>query len=190
MLTLNPPTCPLESPAPVQLDSMTGVYNRETILSMLFRETDRAQRMSTSLCVILFDIDEFAALKSRLGVDACDELLRQVAARTTPLLRSYDLLGNIGGDVFLAVLPGCSPRDAKRMADRLRLDVFCAPFRVNDESIRLSAHFGLAASNGRSPLIVVREAEQALRAAKVADPESIRCFEDSPQPFDREAVAV
>ena len=42
-----------------QMDRLTGVYNRETMLSMMFRETDRVQRMKSSLCVILFDIDDF-----------------------------------------------------------------------------------------------------------------------------------
>src|ERR1039458_3464012 len=42
-----------------QVDHLTGIYNRETILSILFRETDRVQRMKSSLCMILFDIDDF-----------------------------------------------------------------------------------------------------------------------------------
>ncbi len=56
-----------------QFDRLTGVYNRETLLAMLFRETDRVQRMNSSLCLVLFDIDDFGHWNSRLGVDACDE---------------------------------------------------------------------------------------------------------------------
>ena len=44
-----------------QMDHLTGVYNRETMLSMMFRETDRVQRMNSSLCMILLDIDGEAA---------------------------------------------------------------------------------------------------------------------------------
>ncbi len=62
-----------------QLDRLTGVYNRETLLAMLFRETDRVQRMNCSMSLVLFDIDDFGHWNSRLGVDACDELLCQVA---------------------------------------------------------------------------------------------------------------
>ena len=65
-----------------QLDRLTGVYNRETLLAMLFRETDRVQRGKTSMCLVLFDVDDFGHWNSRLGVDACDELLCQVATRT------------------------------------------------------------------------------------------------------------
>jgi diguanylate cyclase (GGDEF)-like protein len=165
-----------------QIDRLTGVYNRETMLSMLFRETDRVQRMKSSLCVILFDIDDFGHWNSRLGTEACDELLCQVASRSTHLLRSYDLLGRPGKDEFLMALPGCSSANAVLMAERLRVDVFSAPYRVGGDAIRLSACFGVASSLGRSPVVVLREAEQALLVAKATGPESIQCAGDFPEP--------
>jgi diguanylate cyclase (GGDEF)-like protein len=166
-----------------QTDRLTGVYNRETMLSMMFRETDRVQRMNTSLCVILFDIDDFGHWNARLGTDACDDLLCQVAARTARLLRSYDVLGRAGMDEFLVALPGCSGVNAVMMAERLRMDVFSSPFRIDGEAVRLSACFGIASSMGRSPVVVLREAEQALLVAKATGPESIQCTGDCPQPY-------
>jgi diguanylate cyclase (GGDEF)-like protein len=153
-----------------QIDRLTGVYNRETMLSMMFRETDRVQRMNSSLCMILFDIDDFGHWNTRLGSETCDELLCQVAARTYRLLRSYDLL------------PGCSSVNAVLMAERLRMDVFSTPFHVNGEALRLSACFGIASSLGRSPVVVLREIEQALLVAKATGPESIQCAGDFPEP--------
>ncbi|HEV2486337.1 MAG TPA: GGDEF domain-containing protein [Terracidiphilus sp.] len=166
-----------------QLDWLTGAYNREALLALLFRETDRVQRSNSSLCLVLFDIDDFGHWNSRLGADACDELLCRVVARTTRLLRSYDVLGRPGKDEFLVVLPGCSTTNAMMLAERLRMDVFSAPFHVAGESIRLSACFGLASSNGRSPVVVLREAEQALERARGAGPESIEFFGDSVRPL-------
>ncbi|MGA2278335.1 MAG: diguanylate cyclase [Terracidiphilus sp.] len=163
-------------------DRLTGVYNRETMLSMMFRETDRVQRMNSTLCMILFDIDDFGHWNTRLGTDACDDLLCQVVARTARLLRSYDLLGRAGKDEFLIALPGCTSSNAVMMAERLRMDVFSAPFHVNGDSIRLSACFSIASSMGRSPVVVLREAEQALLVAKASGPESIECAGDCPQP--------
>jgi diguanylate cyclase (GGDEF)-like protein len=164
-----------------QMDRLTGVYNRETILSMLFRETDRVQRLNNSLSLILFDIDDFGHWNSRLGAVACDDLLRQVVGRTARLLRSYDLLGRAGMDEFLVALPGCATVNAGMLAERLRVDVFSAPFRVEGESVRLSACFGVASSHGRSPVVVLREAEQALEWAKAAGPESIQFFGEAAQ---------
>jgi len=164
-----------------QLDRLTGVFNRETLLSMLFRETDRVQRMNGALSLLLFDVDDFGHWNSRLGTDACDELLCQVTARTARLLRSYDLIGRPGKDEFLLALPGCNTQLALMLAERLRAEVFCEPFCVAGESIRLSACFGIAASNGRSPVVVLREAEHALAWAKDIGPESIQCFGEPPQ---------
>jgi diguanylate cyclase (GGDEF)-like protein len=166
-----------------QQDRLTGVYNREALLAMLFRETDRVQRLNSSLCLVLFDIDDFGHWNSRLGADACDELLIQVVVRTGRLLRSYDLLGRPGMDEFLVVLPGCCINNAVLLAERLRTDVFSVPFQVAGESIRLSACFGLASSSGRSPVVVLREAEQALERARQGGPESIECFGDALRSF-------
>jgi len=165
-----------------QVDRLTGVYNRDTLLSMLFRETDRVQRMKSSLCLVLFDVDDFGHWNSRLGAETCDNLLRQIAARATRLLRSYDLIGRTGKDDFLIAMPGCSSINASMLAERLRLEVFCAPFQVAGEAIRLSACFGISVSNGRSPLVVLREAEQALLWARAAGPESIQCFGEGQAP--------
>jgi diguanylate cyclase (GGDEF)-like protein len=165
-----------------QLDRLTGVYNREALLAMLFRETDRAQRMNSPLSLVLFDIDDFGHWNSRLGANICDELLCQAASRTTRLLRSYDLLGRPGMDEFLVAMPGCTPANAETLAERLQRDVFSLPFRVAGESIRLSACIGIASSQGRSPVVVLREAEKALQIAKEAGPESIQCFGETQRP--------
>jgi two-component system cell cycle response regulator len=164
-----------------QYDRLTGVYNRDTLLSMLFRETDRVQRMKSSLCMVLFDVDDFGHWNSRLGAEVCDDLLCQIAARTARLLRSYDLLGRTGKDEFLVAMPGCSSVNALMLAERLRIEVFSEPCHVAGETIRLSACFGISVSNGRSPLVVLREAEQALLWARAAGPESIQCFGEDQQ---------
>jgi len=165
-----------------QYDRLTGVYNRDTLLTMLFRETDRVQRMKTSLSVVLFDVDDFGHWNSRLGAEACDQLLCGVVTRAARLLRSYDLLGRMGKDEFMVAMPGCSSVNAVMLAERLRVEVFCEPFHVGGEAVRLSACFGISTSNGRSPLVVLREAEQALAVSRNTGPESIECFGECPNP--------
>lgn len=160
-----------------QTDSLTGVYNRQAMLSLLFRETDRVQRMKTSLCLILFDIDDFSHWNLRLGPGACDELLEQTAVRVARLLRSYDLLGRVGKDEFLAALPGCSVVNAMQLAERIKQEVFAAPFQIAGKAIRLSACFSVACSQGRSPVVVLRELEEGLAVAKQDGPETIRLAE-------------
>ena len=158
-----------------EIDPLTGAQNRAAVLASLFRETDRAQRMNTPLSLILLDVDDFGHWNLRLGLEACDRLLVEVAQRTTRLLRTYDLFGRTGKDEFLAGLPGCSTVNAVLLAERIRAEVFSEPFHAAGHAVRLSVCFGVAASAGRSPVVVLREAEEALRLAKEQGPETIHC---------------
>ena len=115
--------------APNTLDPLTAAYDRDALLSMLFRETDRVQRMKTLFSLVLLRHRRFRARTSQLGTAAGDGLLCQVGKRTPRLLRSYDLLGRVGNDEFLLTLPGCDSFNATMLAERLRIDVFAAPFQ-------------------------------------------------------------
>ena len=165
-------------------DPLTGLWNRNALLGMLFRETDRVQRMNTGMCVILFDIDDFGHWNARLGSAACDELLVKVVERVCALLRSYDLLGRVGKDEFLAALPGCTSGNGAMLAERVRTEVFAEAFAVGERIVRLSACFAVVASRGRSPVVVLREAEEMLRLARTEGPETIRCAGECPEARD------
>jgi diguanylate cyclase (GGDEF)-like protein len=168
----------------VRHDRVTGCYDRETTLRFLFRETDRVQRLRTLLSVMVVDIDNFGHWNQEFGRDACDGLLREVAVRLGHTLRSYDLLGRLEKDSFALILPGCGTIDAGMLADRIRFDVFSEPFYIEDPAagavpVQLTASYGVAASRGRSPIVVVREAEQILAQARLEGPGSIRCAGES-----------
>lgn len=150
--------------------------NRDALLSTLFRETDRVQRMKTSLCLILFGIDNLGQCNLPPGGSLCDDLLCQVLRRVPRILRSYDVSGRFDNDEILVILPGCSAADALTLAERLSADVFTEPYQVAGEVIHLSACFGIASSEGRSPMVVLREAKQALENARDAGPGLIACF--------------
>jgi two-component system, cell cycle response regulator len=154
---------------------LAALSNRETILSSLLRETDRVQRTNSPLSILLFDIDDFAFHSTRLGPDLCDQLLCSVAGRTMRLLRTYDLFGRPGTDAFLIGLPGCNLHNAVMLAERIRTDVFGPCFQVAAEPVCLTACLGVASSQGRSPLVVLREAECALQSARENGPDSIQC---------------
>lgn len=168
--------------ANAQFDRLTGAYNREGLLAILSRETDRVLYQRNPLSAVKFDIDDFGHWNSRLGADACDEILRTVVARSARILRSYDALGRLGADEFLIVLPGCSTNNALMLAERLRLEVFGVPFRIGRETLRLSACFGISTNASPSPIAMLREAERAVVLARQTGPESIQCFADSRPP--------
>ena len=158
-------------------DHLTGLWNREAVLRLLFQETDRVQRMHTPLSLILLDLDQFSVLNLQYGITACDQVLRQIADRFRRYLRSYDLIGRCGEDEFLVALPGCPLDLAGEQAERLRLTVRERPFTFQDATLNVTASFGVAESDGRSPLIVLREAERALADAKLGGRDRVAVFQ-------------
>ena len=88
-------------------DRLTGVFSRETMLTMLYRETDRVQRLRGALCLMLFDIDDFAHWNEELGHQACDGLLREVIVRTGRFCCVPTICwGVMGADEFLVGAAG------------------------------------------------------------------------------------
>jgi len=168
----------------VKRDTLTGTLNRDTLLTVLFRETDRIQRQQGSLALIGIDLDGLRAVNHEHGRDAGDQILREAARRISRLLRTYDVLGRIGSDEFLLILPGCSIVNAVMLAERLRSEVFGEPYWVRRSpahnpytatekgeivELRLTASYGIVLSHGRSPVVVMREIEQLLRQASQLD---------------------
>lgn len=169
-------------------DGLTGLWNREALLSLIFQETDRVQRMRTPLSLMLLDLDDFSRVNHDYGYEAGDRVLVELATRFRRQLRSYDLIGRCGEDEFLLALPGCTLESAKELAGRIREGILAKPFAVGREATTLTASIGVAASHGRSPLIVLREAERGLAEAKLGGKN--RVCGDGPQVYGSEGAMV
>jgi two-component system cell cycle response regulator len=155
-------------------DTLTGLHNRESMMRLLFQETDRAQRMRTPLTLMLIDLDKFSEVNLEYGYGTGDVVLREFALRLKRYLRSYDILGRCGEDEFLIGLPGCLAEQAVAMAERLQRSVLEKPYHIHRDVLNVPASIGIATSRGRSPLVVLREAERALGYAKMAGRNCIR----------------
>lgn len=87
-------------------DTLTGLANRTTFLRMLELEIARATRQGTPLSLVVFDVDDFAALNERAGGDAGDDVLRLVASALADQVRLVDTIGRLGPDEFGLIAPG------------------------------------------------------------------------------------
>lgn len=159
-------------------DPLTGAWRREAILDLMFKETDRVQRLQVPVSVILLDVDDFTNLNTKYSSNVADKLLKLLAGRLRRQLRSYDMLGRYAGDEFLIVLPGCTAAEAEAKAARIRLAVANRPFMVEGNEISMTACLSVAVSLGRSPLIVLREAERALSLAKQQGHNMVRYYSE------------
>jgi len=73
-------------------DSLTRLPNRESFKEKLQVALDDAQKNATSGAVLFMDIDEFKRINDTLGHDVGDELLKQLSARLTSLMRQTDAI--------------------------------------------------------------------------------------------------
>ena len=142
------------------------LLSRNDLVSTLFCETDRAQRMKMPLALVKLEIVAREGGQSEPGDAAFDTALREIVGRITPLLRCYDSVGQMADREYLLLLPGCSIVNAKRLAERLRDEVFGVSVAGCAEQMRFKACYAVASSGGRSPLVVLRDVDRALQRAK------------------------
>lgn len=106
------------------LDSLTGVANRRRFEVYYQHEWRRAIRNSTSLSIIMLDLDFFKAFNDSYGHQAGDLCLKRVASITKESLnRPGDLIARYGGEEFIIVLPETDEHGAAIVAERIRQKV-------------------------------------------------------------------
>jgi diguanylate cyclase (GGDEF)-like protein len=97
------------------------------------------------------------------------------------MIRETDVVGRVGGEEFVLILPGMEPDTAAATIERLRLAAEHA-FQLGSRLTRITASFGIAVSNGRKDLTWDRlqhEADLALYAAKGAGRNVSRLYDES-----------
>lgn len=104
-------------------DPLTGVNNRRYVERRLLEEVGRSRRHAHPLSCMYIDIDHFKHINDRIGHQAGDEVLREVAARIKAELRLSDALGRFGGEEFVVLLIDAELDDALTVAERIRLSI-------------------------------------------------------------------
>jgi two-component system cell cycle response regulator len=150
-------------------DSLTSLLNREAILDMLGREIARSTRENGTTTVLLADLDHFKSINDRFGHPIGDEVLRETARRFLRAVRTYDLVGRLGGEEFLVILGGCAAKEAMVRADQLRRSIEASPIATACGPIPLTISIGVLPARewGYPPREdVLRQVDVALYAAK------------------------
>jgi diguanylate cyclase (GGDEF)-like protein len=99
-------------------DLLTGALNRRGLEEVIHGELRRAARQPGSF--ICLDLDDFKLVNDTLGHVEGDRVLVEAVQHWKTKLRPYDILGRLGGDEFIIVLPGSSAADAERVLSRIR----------------------------------------------------------------------
>jgi diguanylate cyclase (GGDEF)-like protein len=102
-------------------DSLTGVLNRNGLVTAAQRAFSLADRTGIPITAILIDLDDFKAVNDRDGHVAGDRLLVQVATAWGAELEPEDIIARLGGDEFIVFLVGSDEGDALHLLERMRL---------------------------------------------------------------------
>lgn len=104
-----------------QVDALTQLYNRRYFEHEMEKEWKKARRESQSLALLVVDIDYFKLYNDTYGHAAGDECLRHVARLLSKTLhRPGDVLSRIGGEEFVALLPGIEAEGAMTVAKTMQ----------------------------------------------------------------------
>jgi diguanylate cyclase (GGDEF)-like protein len=150
-------------------DRLTGIANRETLLTTLLAEADRTARHGHPLSVAFIDIDRFKPVNDTYGHHAGDAVLRQVARLIGGSVRASDTFGRYGGEEFMLILPETRTEDAFTLAEKLRELVAAHPMHIRDDHrLGLTISIGIAGARGGELGIddLIDRADAAMYAAK------------------------
>jgi diguanylate cyclase (GGDEF)-like protein len=147
-------------------DALTGLVNRR-FMEEKIQAWLALSGPAKTFCACLLDIDHFKRINDTYGHIAGDQAIQHFARQAQECLRPTDILGRIGGEEFLLLLPGAHAGEAARVMSRLR-GAFEDGFLTRDGlRIRFTFSAGITVSRAGDtwPDILAR-ADRALYRAK------------------------
>lgn len=150
-------------------DSLTGLLNHTNLLQAIETEAARADRLETSMCLAMIDLDRFKSVNDTYGHLTGDHVLMSLARLLRDRLRRTDVVGRYGGEEFAVVLAGTSLSEAQELMDGLRDSFGALVHRSPDKTFQLTFSCGITCyRSGESATALVERADEALFAAKDA----------------------
>lgn len=146
-------------------DELTGVPNRRAVL----RRLDQTLTEGHAACsFLIIDIDHFKSINDQYGHAEGDTALKLVAATLRDSVRSPGFIGRLGGEEFVAVLPGTSGADAAEAAEALRRQVMAIDSLswIGERRITVSIGVTSRSDTVNTAQAMLHWADQALYEAK------------------------
>jgi diguanylate cyclase (GGDEF)-like protein len=125
-------------------DPLTGLPNRALLLERLEQAMMQAGRQRKAVGLLLLDLDYFKSVNDRLGHQAGDRILQQVAERISGCIRGCDTACRYGGDEFVILLPEVRGTEDVEAVARKVAACLSEPYRVGEHVIAIAASVGTA----------------------------------------------
>lgn len=124
-------------------DMLTNLPNRRAILDALQRQLAQAQRSQQPVSVLMIDVDHFKQINDTQGHLVGDHVLYVLARTIQDRIRTQDLVGRLGGEEFLVILPNTALAGATQVAEDLRQTVSQTPIANNGHTLQASISIGV-----------------------------------------------
>ncbi|AQP98588.1 GGDEF domain-containing protein [Pseudoalteromonas aliena] len=148
-------------------DVLTGCLNRRGFYQK--GQAKLAKKCTEQyMSLIYWDIDNFKKINDDYGHANGDLVLIEAVKRVTSHINTNDLFGRIGGEEFVILATSNSEEEAKAIPEQLRLALANNPFRLNEQSINVTASFGVINIQCNKITIesAINQADKALYNAK------------------------
>lgn len=141
-------------------DALTGIYNRRYIM-----ETYEAYLNKTwPMAILSIDLDHFKNVNDQFGHDVGDETLITLARVIQETLPARGLVGRVGGEEFLVILPEMTLEASRKVAETIRSEVETTYIHGIQASMTMSG--GLAHSSKCQRRHLLKQGDQKLYEAK------------------------
>jgi len=165
-----------------QHDPLTGLPNRGLFYEFSEHLLAAARRASTPLAVLFFDLDHFKAINDTYGHKIGDGLLREVAERLSQLMRAEDVIGRVGGDEFVAILPKLQSAEQASVVAGKALESLRQPYRIDGIELQMSPSIGISIfpRDGDNIDLLIQRADAAMYRVKHGERNNFRFFTSDP----------
>lgn len=146
-------------------DPLTGLLNRRGFGAHLKAAMPLALRSGRPLSVVMLDVDHFKRINDNFGHDVGDEVLKYLGRMLPERLRTSDVVGRLGGEEFVVMLPDTGPEGALATATAL-IQTVAAHSDPAYGSFTISAGVATTAPGMSDAAALLRHADEALYQAK------------------------
>ena len=124
-------------------DSLTGLLSRHAFISHAKNYHSLAQREKIEFSVLVVDLDHFKQVNDKYGHAAGDAVLKLFAEVAMSVSRQSDIVGRLGGEEFVFVLPRTKTDEAVDFSSRLHEAISKAVLKYDDVIISYTASIGI-----------------------------------------------
>lgn len=164
----------------VEIDDLTGVYNRRKMLEILKREKARADRGGDGFAICLFDLDHFKQINDNFGHLAGDNVLQVLTTEVQKEIRASDFLVRYGGEEFVVILSSTNLDGALEYAERIRIRVAEISYPNLADTTRVTISIGVVCYTPPESLErLLTKADEALYVAKTKGRNRIEIYDNS-----------